>query len=203
VTAETIGWSGVPDADRQNIDHVARRVGDVCTQMDVDILMLDVTGSGQFAPAAIREQFSGRVVPFNFSDKKKVRDSFVAMNRELRSGSVSVPGDEKLLGQLESIVREQKKDSAVPTFSGKETAPEGKDDMAIATVLALFPPGYAGDRNTDVASKEYPDVAEEVRQPTRGVAQKTQNGRSADAVFGATRVNRSSARRRYRPRRPR
>lgn len=198
VKNDTIGLSGVPNPDRENIDHVATRVADVCDEMRVDMLMLDVTGAGQFAPAALRKRMGSRVIPFNFSATKDVRDAFGGMNRGLRTGEVSLPDDRKLREQLEAIVRIQKKDSSVPKFSGKETAPEGKDDMAIAAVMALYPPGYSDEKNTDVAEKQYPDadVATSKTAAFRDRNQRTDN----NAVYSSTTISRAAGERRYRAR---
>jgi hypothetical protein len=199
VKNDTIALSGVPNPDRENIDHVATRVADVCDEMGVDMLMLDVTGAGQFAPSALRKRLGSRVIPFNFSATKDVRDAFAGMNRGLRSGEVSLVEDRKLAEQLKSIVRIQKKDSSVPKFSGKDTAPEGKDDMAVATVMALYPPGYSDEKNTEIAEKQYSN-AEQVEDKTAAFRNSQRSSTNRGAAYSSTTISRAAVERRYRAR---
>lgn len=206
VDKETLAASGIANPDRENVEHIAMRVADIHRTMDADIVMFDVTGSGQFLSSALRTHVGGSIIPFNFSDVKKTRDSFAGMNRGLRTSSVSLPDDRRLVEQLESIVRVQRKDSSVPRFTGKDTAPDGKDDMAVAAVMACYPPGYNESVSTDIASK--PIEHREPREPESGrsltvkkIAQKSNNQR--DVAYGSARLRRSGSSRGYQARRPR
>jgi hypothetical protein len=40
-----------------------------------------------------------------------------------------------------------------PRFTGKDTSKDGKDDLAMATVLAAFPPGYSVQPGREAAQK--------------------------------------------------
>ncbi|QCC48097.1 terminase large subunit domain-containing protein [Halobellus limi] len=197
VSTKTISALGIADPDRENVNHVAARVSHVFDSLDCDYLIMDVTGSGQTLPALLRKKLGSAVIPFNFSDTKKVRDMFYAMNAGLRQGTVALLPDETLFEQLVAIQRIQKKDHLVPRFSGKDTAPEGKDDVAIATVLSAFPPGFDTPPARSVAAKEYPQV-----DRSRKVVDYDRDTRGSErpVAFASQKVNRPTGRRSYRSR---
>jgi hypothetical protein len=74
--------------------------------------------------------------------------------------------DDAIKGQLEAIVKEQRHETSKAKFSGKDHAPEGKDDLAMALVLAAYPPNYDEERDTEPHQREntsgYEDVEPDV-----------------------------------------
>lgn len=193
VTNNTISASGIRSPDRENVKHVARRIADVFSRVNCDYLIIDATGSGSTLPALLREYVGSAVIPFNFSDVKKVRDMFYKMNEALRNERVVLVPSEVQYDQLVAIQRIQKKDNTVPRFTGKDTAPDGKDDVAMATVMAAFPPGYDDTPSRSIESKQY-DVPKQPRQVTNY----DENRRGA--VFASGGVSRSGPKRSYQSR---
>lgn len=180
--------AGIPNPDRGNANHVARRLGQLYYQMGADYLVIDKTGAGQTFPRIIEEHIGSGVIGFNFSERKKVQKMWGELNAGLRNDRVTLVYDEELEDQLLSIVREQKHDAQVPKFSGKEYSRSGKDDLAVACALGAFPPGFGTEPVTEVLERPeaygprespsieggFPDAAEPVvsadeHRPASGV----------------------------------
>lgn len=151
---EALLRAGIPDPDRGNANHVAKRLGQLYYQMDADYVVLDKTGAGQTFPRILEEHIGRGVIGFNFSDKKAVRSMFGEFNAGLRNDRVTLVENDQLYDQLCAIVREQKRDDQLPRFSGKDFSKSGRDDMAIACVLGAFPPGFETEPVTEVRERE-------------------------------------------------
>jgi phage FluMu gp28-like protein len=204
VDENSLRASGIPDPDRSNINHIVRRIGDVFRANQCDRVILDATGNGEWFPVQVAREVSGSMIPFNFSDTKATRDMFLGMNLGLHNGNVYLPDDEQLFAQLASITRIQKEDRHVPKFSGKEHAPDGKDDMAIATVMACYPPGFNHGAEPSVAGKEWDKHEHYPAADDQGhlFAPAVRSGGGAGSTRAAFsgKINRSSGRRKYRSR---
>lgn len=192
--------AGIGDPDRGNPEHVIPRIVQVANQMRVDFVVIDSTGGYGDGPARMLEtRLSAGVVPFNFSDKDSVASMMGDMNAALRSDRVWLADDPELEDQLCAIVKEQK-EYTKPRFSGKDYSESGKDDLAMACVLAAFPPGFTVKPSTDVASKpqhsaptpSHPAVkyGERTPDPLEAVPQ----GYEQAPVYGSTRVQRGPRR---------
>lgn len=156
--------AGVADPDVENVEHIADRIAQVFRQMECSFLAFDHTGAGQFLKSALGTRIPGGVIPFNFSDSKKVADIFGNANAGLRNGRVTLIPNERLKRQLLAVTRIQKKDSQTPRFSGKDNSPDGRDDMAVATVMSAFPPGFSGEGLTEPVERE--NAHYEVERPS-------------------------------------
>lgn len=151
---EALLRAGIPDPDRGNANHVAKRLGQLFYQLGADYLVIDKTGSGQTFPRIIEEHVGRGVIGFNFSDRKAVRAMFGEFNAGLRNDRVTLVENDRLYDQLCAIVREQKRDDQIPRFSGKDFSKDGRDDMAIACVLGAYPPGFEAAPVTEVRERE-------------------------------------------------
>lgn len=209
VGEDELARAGILDPDVENVEHLADRIAQVFRQMNCEFLVFDQTGAGQFLKSALGTRINGGVIPFNFSDYKKVADIFGNMNAALRNGRVTLVPDDQLKEQLLAITRIQKKDSQVPRFSGKDTAPEGKDDMAISAVMSAFPPGFSGEGLTMPAERqnvphevERPAYSDEDSRPTGGVSRVRDEDEFESAFAGGSlsRTRTSSRGRAYKSR---
>lgn len=154
VTDESLRTHGFADPDRANARQVVSRIAHVYREMNADLVVLDRTGPGETFDRQLTEKLGRSVVGFNFSDKDKVEEMMGDMNNALRNGRVSLIPDERFKDEFSSIIKEKKEDWSKPKFSGKDNSETGKDDTAMAAVLAAFPPGYAvaPGRNADQRS---------------------------------------------------
>ncbi|QRV15036.1 hypothetical protein JMJ58_19340 [Haloterrigena salifodinae] len=143
VTDEVLGEHGFGSPDRGNARQVATRIAYLFRELDADLVVLDKTGPGETFDRQITEKLGRAVIGFNFSDKRRVEEMMGDFNNSLRNGKVTLIPDDRFRDELESVVKIKKEDWSVPKFSGKDNSETGKDDTAMAAVLAAFPPGYA------------------------------------------------------------
>ncbi len=143
VDNEVLREAGIERPDRGNAVHVAHRLAQIHSQMEVDYVIMDKTGPGETFKRIVEDKVGRGIIGFNFSDQDSVRDMMGDMNAALRNGQVTLAKDDDMYDQLASIVKEQKRDGQKPKFSGKDTSESGKDDIAIACVLGAFPPGLS------------------------------------------------------------
>ncbi|ELY49884.1 terminase large subunit domain-containing protein [Natronorubrum bangense] len=201
VDNDVLREAGIESPDRGNAVHVAHRLAQIHSTMDVDYLILDSTGPGETFDRIIRDKLGRGVIGFNFSNQDAVKDMMGDMNAALRNGQVTLAKDDEMYDQLASIVKEQKRDGQKPKFSGKDTSESGKDDIAIACVLGAFPPGLSVKPGRQMATRkpaptggealsvnEQPDEQPEKEPP-----------KSAKVAFGSRSVSRDR-RRSYSPR---
>lgn len=128
----------ITDPDVSNGKHIAERIAQVARQMAVDHIVYDETNN-KFFKKTLR-QYTGRGLhPFNFSDQGAVEQMATNLNYALRNDDVTLLYSNTLKEQLLSIVKKQREDYQKPKFTGKEQSPSGKDDAAMATILAAYP----------------------------------------------------------------
>lgn len=155
VTNQVLREAGIgPDPDRGNPRDLVRRLQQINDQMGVDYMVYDDTGVGSAFRSDIRRLLGRRAHRFNFSDKDKVAEMMGNFNYGLHNDLITLVDDEKIYDQLTSIVKIQKEDHQKPKFTGKEHAPEGKDDLAISLVLGAYPPGMDASRSMSMHSKD-------------------------------------------------
>jgi phage FluMu gp28-like protein len=140
VTDETLSHAGISPADRSNPSAIAKRIGQLKDQMYVDHVVLDETTYGHGFKSEMRDKIGRGIHGFNFTDKDAVAEMMGDLNYSLHNGLVTLVEDAQLEDQLKSIVKKQSSEYSKPKFTGKETAKDGRDDMAMAFALACFPP---------------------------------------------------------------
>ncbi|SEL18110.1 terminase large subunit domain-containing protein [Haloferax larsenii] len=198
VTDDVLGAHGFASPDRGNARQVATRIAYIFREMDADLVVLDKTGPGETFDRQITEKLGRAVLGFNFSDKRRVEEMMGDFNNALRNGKVTLIPHDRFQDELESIVKIKKEDWSVPKFSGKDNSETGKDDTAMAAVLAAFPPGYtvqpgrqadqrsASDSHTELWGTPH-QPAQPVQSPSQDVARE-----AAQTGFGAATISRSS-----------
>jgi phage FluMu gp28-like protein len=133
---------------------VANYINRVVGNMSVDKVFLDKTGPGKGFQKEVEQRLGRKAQGFNFSDKDEVNRMMGDFNYALHNDEITlVPGTE-MKGQLEAIVKEQRHETSKPKYSGKQHAPNGKDDLAMALILGSFPPDYDADRHTEPETRE-------------------------------------------------
>ena len=154
VTEKKLRQCGIANPDRANPSDVASRVEQIANQMCVSSVTLDKTGSGRGFQSEVNRKLGKKANGFNFSDKESVQTSMEDFNYALHNELMTLIEDETLEKQLKAIVKEQSHEYQKPKFSGKEHAPDGKDDLAISAVLAAYPPNVNADKSTKMHQKE-------------------------------------------------
>lgn len=131
--------SGISSPDPGFAKHVAIRAADLGRQFDVQHIIYDETGGGTTFDSWLRE-FTGRGLhPFNFSAQDKLGKMAQDLNYGLRAGNVDLLPGKILAEQLGAVMKIQREDRITPKYSGKENAPDGKDDIAMALILGAYP----------------------------------------------------------------
>jgi phage FluMu gp28-like protein len=151
---KVLARAGITPASRQNPAAVAKRISQIHDRMLVDSVVMDMTGVGQGFQDDIRREVGRGYTGFNFSDKDSVEEMMGNMNYALHNDLVYLPEDEKMRKQLGAIVKQQTYEDSKPRFSGKKHAPEGKDDLAIATVMGAFPPNFDGSKSRSLQQRD-------------------------------------------------
>jgi len=165
VNDRVLSQAGITPSSRQNPAAVAERISQVYHAMGVSNVVMDMTGVGQGFHDEVRRRIGRAYTGFNFSAKDKVEKMMGNMNYALHNDLVWLPEDEPLREQLGAIVKQQKEDWQKPKFTGKEHAPEGKDDLAMATVLAAFPPNFKADKSRNLQQREDVTPSVQVEEP--------------------------------------
>ena len=165
VNDRVLEQAGITPSSRQNPAAVAERIAQVYNGMGVSNVVMDMTGVGQGFHDEVRRRIGRGYTGFNFSAKDKVEKMMGNMNYALHNDLVWLPEDESLREQLGAIVKQQKEDWQKPKFTGKEHAPDGKDDLAMATVLAAFPPNFKSDKSRNLQQRENVTPPVQVEQP--------------------------------------
>lgn len=138
-----VGINGSPD----NPSHFAQYIDFVVDNMGIDKVFLDMTGPGMGFRNEIHNKLGKLASGFNFSDLEEVNRMMGDFNYGLHNDQIHLVPDKAIKGQLEAIVKEKSHDSSNPKYSGKEHAPNGKDDLAMALVLAAYPPNFDATRS--------------------------------------------------------
>jgi hypothetical protein len=191
--------------DRGNAAHVAEYLAWLVEAIGADLLVLDKTGPGETFARQIEAACGSAVLPFNFSDKKAVNKMMGDMNNALRNDRVTLLPDERFRDELGAIVKEKMR-ASLPRFSGKDNSKSGKDDAAMAAVLAAFPPGYTTPPSEGPAYKERDEPTLDAEGESSRRRFSSTHGSPAPATpeyvqtaptaykqaFGATTISRSS-----------
>ena len=151
---KVLNRAGITPASRQNPAAVAQRIGQIYTRMNVENVVMDMTGVGQGFHDEIRREIGRGYTGFNFSDKEAVEKMMGDMNYALHNDLVHLVDDSDMKDQLAAIVKQQTYEDSKPRFSGKKHAPNGKDDLAIATVMGAFPPNFKGNKSQSLKQRE-------------------------------------------------
>lgn len=188
--------------DRSNPNHISWRVTKLADEYNVDYIVMDRTGPGEGFRSTIESQFGRGLIGFNFSAKDKVESMMGDMNNALRNDRVALPDNDRLFDEMTSIQKEQREDWVKPKFTGKEFSETGKDDTAMAAVLACFPPNLNQRPATQARHKEGEDEQPEIPTPVDlDKVKPDSTGRKATsgASYGSvkTKRNRSKTRRNY------
>lgn len=151
---KVLARAGITPSSRQNPAAVAQRIGQVYDRMAVDSVTMDMTGVGQGFHDEVRREIGRGYTGFNFSDKDAVEEMMGDMNYALHNDLVYLPEDKTMREQLGAIVKQQTYEDSKPRFSGKKHAPEGKDDLAMATVMGAFPPNFSGEKSRSLQQRD-------------------------------------------------
>jgi phage FluMu gp28-like protein len=174
INDETLNRGGITPASRQNPQAVAKRISQIHQIMSVDNVVMDMTGVGQGFHDEVRRKIGRGYTGFNFSDKDAVEEMMGDFNYALHNGMLSLIEGGKLRKQLGAIVKKQSHEYQKPKFSGKEHAPEGRDDLAMATIMGAFPPNFSANRSRtleqrDEVSPSMDDNSEDNTEAWRGL----------------------------------
>ncbi|WP_372611640.1 terminase large subunit domain-containing protein [Halomonas sp.] len=140
--------------DTANPESVANYVYRLAENMGVDKVFIDMTGPGKGFQKSIQQRLGNRAQGFNFSDKKELERMWGDLNYGFHKNLVHLVPDEDLFDQLCAIVKQQSYKDQTPRFSGKDQAEDGKDDLAMATVLGAYPPHFDANRSTEAHARE-------------------------------------------------
>jgi phage FluMu gp28-like protein len=145
---------GIQSSRTNDPSNVAEYVYRVAENMGVEKVFLDKTGPGAGFQKEVEKRLGRRSAGFNFSDKDEIARMMGDFNYALHNDLLTLVPDKAVTAQLESIMKIQRHETSKPRFSGKDQAPNGKDDMAMALVLAAYPPDYDADRNVEPKQKK-------------------------------------------------
>lgn len=140
------GLGGKPE----NPSDMAAYINFLSENMGVDKVYVDKTGVGEGFNNELTKVLGRKAQGFDFDDKEEIAEMMGDFNYALHNDLITlVPRDDGLIAsQLKAIVKEKNHRTSKPKFSGKDNAPNGKDDLAMALVLGAFPPNFDADRNT-------------------------------------------------------
>lgn len=147
-----VGIQGEP----KNPSDMAAYINILADNMGVEKVFLDKTGVGEGFNNEITKVIGRKAVGFNFDDKDELKRMMGDFNYALHNDLITLVPDEKnhLGEQLKAIVKEKNKRTSKPSFSGKENAPDGTDDLAMALVLGAYPPNFDAERNTSPVQRK-------------------------------------------------
>lgn len=187
----TLREEGIPNPDRGNANDIARLVAKVKGEMNVDTVVMDKGGVGQTFENIINRKLGREVVGVSFRDKGAISDAFEDMNVGLHEDDVTLYPSDRLRDELTAMMKEKRDQYAKPKFSGKDNSESGKDDTAMATVLACFPP-HGDTEPGGIASKERESEEQGVRVTEPATNDDDSVNGNYNPSYGATSVNRST-----------
>lgn len=146
------GVGGKPE----NPSDMAAYIDFLANNMGVDKVYLDKTGVGEGFNNEVNKVLGRRAEGFDFDDKETIAEMMGDFNYALHNDLLTLVAgsDDLLASQLKAIVKEKNHRTSKPKFSGKENAPNGKDDLAMACVLGAYPPDFDADRNTTPVQRD-------------------------------------------------
>lgn len=159
-----LGIRGEP----KNPSDMAAYVNALSNNMGVDKVYLDKTGVGEGFNNEVNKVLGRRVEGFDFDDKEAIAEMMGDFNYALHNDLVTlVPGEDDIIAkQLKAIVKKKNHRTSKPKFSGKENAPNGKDDLAMAIVLGAYPPNFDAERHTELETRK--NVSDKGREASGG-----------------------------------
>lgn len=160
VTDESLGNCGIEPANARNPSAIAARINQLYQINGVDRVVTDATTIGEGFDSEIRETIGRGVNSFDFRDKEAVAEMMGDLNYGFHNGQIWLRDSEQIKDQLLAIVKDQTRKGSQPHFSGKDHAPNGKDDVAISFALAAYPPNSSTE---DKSLKEKEEVDDDDR----------------------------------------
>lgn len=157
---------------------VARYIYQVTKNMGIDRVFLDKTGPGKGFQKEVEKRIGRKAIGFNFSDKEEIQRMMGDFNFALHNNNITLVPDDTISDQLGAIVKKKRHETSKPRFSGKEHSRNGKDDLAMALVLASFPPNFDANQRAKAEVRERVSETE----PNEG---HTASGGSIDTILGA------------------
>lgn len=145
---------GVYPEEPANPSAVAEYIYKLGQNLDVKYCVLDKTGPGEGFQREVEQRFGRGAHGFNFSDTESVAEMMGDFNYGLHNNLISLHPDGTITDQLASIVKKQDEDYQHAKFSGKEHAPDGKDDLAMSLVLGAYPPMLDADRSHEAHQRD-------------------------------------------------
>jgi phage FluMu gp28-like protein len=193
--------AGVTDPDRGNANHIATLIEWVRNQMGVDLVIMDRGGVGQTFDRIVEQKLGGAFRGFDFSASKKVEKMMGDMNIGLREQYVGLLDRDRVRDELTAIVKEKSEKSGVAHFSGKDNSESGKDDVAMATVLSMYPPTETGASDLAAKSRKHvPENKASVSQNRQGLETDHRTSVSASKISRTSRSRSNEYRARNRRR---
>jgi phage FluMu gp28-like protein len=149
---DALGIGGKPE----NPSDMASYINSLAKNMGVERVYLDKTGVGEGFTNEVQKVLGRKAQGFDFDDKEEIERMMGDFNYALHNDEITLVEDEDqyLRAQLEAIVKSKNKRTSAPDFSGKDNAPDNKDDLAFALVLAAYPPNFNAERSTTAKKKE-------------------------------------------------
>lgn len=200
----TLSNAGFNPPDRANPNHIAGRLKQLKSQLEIDFFVMDATSFGKTFKSVMNQTIGRGVLPFDFNDRKGVKQMMGDLNYGLRNELVTLVEDDRMFDQLSSVVKEQKEDYQTPKFSGKDYSQDGKDDIAMSLMLGAYPKMLDTGRSTHLHEKEKRDdrMAESgTKRPVqRGPGPGSEEQALQSPSFGSRGLSRSRSRRTYKSR---
>jgi len=170
VTDSLLGGAGIEPANARNPSAIAERIHQLYVANGVDRVVTDATNIGEGFDSEIREKIGRGVSSVNFSDREAIADMWGDVNYGFHNGQITLvdDDDDTLRDQLLAIVKDKTTKGSTARFSGKDHAPEGKDDLAVSFALAAYPPNLnTGDKN--LSKKEEQPSSGDIERDSAGV----------------------------------
>lgn len=145
---------GVYPEDPANPSSVAQYLYKLGQNLDVKYCVLDKTGPGEGFQKEVEQRFGRGAHGFNFSNTEAVEEMMGDFNYGLHNGLISLHPDQAIADQLGAIVKKQDEDYQHAKFSGKDHAPDGKDDLAMSLVLGAYPPMLDAERSHEAHQRD-------------------------------------------------
>jgi hypothetical protein len=196
VTDTTLHDAGITPANTRNPSAIADRISMLYGANDIDMVVTDATNIGEGFDSEIRQQIGRGVNSFNFSDKESVEEMMGDVNYGFHNGQITLVDDDTLCDQILAIEKQQTHKSTKPRFTGKDAAPEGKDDLAIAFALAAYPPNASTD-GKELQSKDEHDVPENPVEENKYGFEIEETGNSGSKVAQVSRGRYTGSSERY------
>ena len=189
ITDTTLRNIGITPPKSRNPSAVAERIQMLYKANGIDKIITDATNMGEGFDSEIRETIGRGINSFNFSDRESVEEMMENVNYGFHNGQITLypDDDDKLRDQILAIVKDKTNKGSIARYSGKDHAPEGRDDLAIALALALYPPNMStGDKEvTEAETDEFDDI-EQGDGPNRSNLKIERKGGDSDSKIAVS-----------------